>query len=128
MNIYATFGARGYAVIAVAIAVAVGVLIAGPAFGDHSVTAAVESDTLTIIGSSAGDEVAVRLAPGNPNTLQVDVGDGSPEREFDRSTFEAIDVFLDDGDDRFRVDRSNGSLDGESLVVTDGGGNDDVDL
>jgi hypothetical protein len=111
------------------VAIAVAVVVAGPAFGHQSASASVEYGTLTITGSGAGDAVAVRLAEDDPRTLEVDLGDdGSTDHAFDRRSFSAVDVFLGDGDDQFRVDESNGGLAGESLIVTGGRGDDDVDL
>ncbi|MCU1343851.1 MAG: Ca binding protein [Acidimicrobiia bacterium] len=87
-------------------------------------TASVANDTLSIIGTSGADAVALRLAPGSPNTLLVDFGqDGTPDFSFDRTTFSHIAVFLGAGDDDFR---SGGGFPEEALVVDAGNGNDTI--
>jgi hypothetical protein len=88
----------------------------------------VAGDTLTVVGSSRGESLALRLAAGDPNTLQVDFGDdGSAEKSFDRSTFDTVEVFLRSGNDRFRVDQVNGTFADEDLTVSGGSGNDTLD-
>src|SRR5215217_5657375 len=83
--------------------------------------ASVANDTLTVNGSSRDDRIALRLAAGDPGTLEVDFGDdGSAEHRFDRSTFSNIEVFLRSGNDEFRVDQVNGVFADEALTV-DGG-------
>ena len=112
-----------------AAAVTLGAAITGP-IGSAGATsrgaAWVAHDTLTVVGTSRSDAIALRLAPGDPNTLQVDVGDdGTAERSFDRSTFTSIDVFARSGHDRFRVDQANGAF-GEEVLSVDGGSGDDM--
>ena len=99
---------------------------AGPAAADPPGSASVTDGTLSIVGSSAGEALALRLAAGDPTTLQVDFGDdGIAEHSFDRSTFSAIEVLLRSGDDRFRVDQVGGAFADEVLTV-DGGQGDDT--
>ncbi len=89
-------------------------------------SASVAAGTLTVAGSQADDRIAVLLAPGAPGTLQVDFGDdGTPEFDFDRSTFTKIEVFARNRDDQFRVNQVNGSFADEAITV-DGGNGDDV--
>lgn len=38
-------------------------------------TAQIDGDTLNVTGNGAADALALRLAPGDPATLQIDVGD-----------------------------------------------------
>ena len=64
------------------------------------VQARVHAGTLEITGTPVADTIALRLAPGAPTTLQVDVGgDGTADFSFDTSTFTAINVQAGDGAD-----------------------------
>jgi hypothetical protein len=88
----------------------------------------VSGDTLVVNGSSASEALALRLAAGDANTLEVDFGDdGSAEHSFDRSTFSSIEVFLRSGHDQFRVDQVNGTFTDEGLTVDGGSGDDTLD-
>ena len=108
-----------------------GAALAGTfAFGAQSALAAytanVHNGTLEITGDRASDKLALRLAAGNPNTLQVDVGDdGTPDFSFDRSTFTAIHVQGGAGNDQIRIDQSNGTFTDEAVTL-DGGSGDDT--
>jgi Ca2+-binding RTX toxin-like protein len=118
----ARFGVAATAAAALAASMA---LAASPAGAAPPTSASVAKDTLTVSGSSAGDSIALRLAPGAPGTLQVDFGDdGSAEHSFDRSTFTRIEVFARSGNDAFRVDQVNGAFADEQLTVDGGSGND----
>ena len=115
----------------VATALALGLLAAGPA-GPAGATprtsATVSGDTLFVRGSSASESLALRLAAGDANTLEVDFGDdGSADHRFDRTRFSSINVSLRSGHDRFRVDQVNGAFADESLTVDGGSGNDTLD-
>ena len=100
-------------------------LTAAPAVA-ASARAHVDDDVLIVQGSGGDDRLALRLAPGAPNTLQVDFDDdGSAEASFDRSTFTTIVVMLSGGDDQYRVDQTNGAFADEAITV-DGGGGDDI--
>lgn len=105
---------------------------AAPAAADSPTTvstrsASIANETLSVIGTSASDRLALRLAPGDANTLQVDFGDdGTADQTFDRTTFDAIDVFLLGGDDQFRVDQANGAFADEALTVDGGAGDDTI--
>ena len=107
-----------------------GAALAGTfAFGAQSALAAytanVHNGTLEISGDRASDKLALRLAAGNPNTLQVDVGDdGSPDFSFDRSTFRAIHVQGGAGNDQIRIDQSNGAFTDDAVTLDGGSGND----
>lgn len=114
-----------------AAAVTLGLAVAGPA-GTAGATsrgsARVAHDTLTVVGTSRADAIALRLAPGDANTIQVDFGDnGTADRSFDRSTFTSIHVFTRSGNDRFRVDQVNGPFADEALSIDGGSGNDTLD-
>lgn len=91
-------------------------------------SAFVRGDTLTVVGTGRGESLALRLAAGDPATLEVDFGDdGAAERRFDRATFGEIEVSLRGGDDRFRVDQVNGAFADEALKVAGGRGDDTLD-
>jgi hypothetical protein len=101
---------------------------AGPAGATPATSAEVAADTLTVRGSSGADRLALRLAPGDSGTLQVDFGDdGSAEHSFDRATFSSIEVFARSGHDTFRVDQINGTFADEALTVDGGSGHDTLD-
>jgi hypothetical protein len=118
-----------------AVALTAGLVLGGAtagASGTHGgrerPTASVSGDTLKVTGTNGRDALALRLATGDPTTLEVDFGDdGSAERRFDRSTFTSIEVRLRSGSDRFRVDQVNGAFADESLTVFAGSGDDTLD-
>jgi hypothetical protein len=117
----------GFAAVAAA-ALAAGLVAAAPAGATSRTSASVSGDTLTVTGRSSGESLALRLAAGDVDTLEVDFGDdGSAEHSFDRSTFSSIKVLLRGGNDRFRVDQVNGTFADEDLTVRGGSGNDALD-
>ena len=84
----------------------------------------VEQRTLDIAARAAGSSVALRLAPGDPQTLQVDIGiDGSIDFQVARSTFDRVDIEAGNGDNTVRVDESNGAI--TTPMTIDGGHGDD---
>jgi len=119
-RVYTQAGLTGTAALVAAV-----FLTAAPAVA-ASTRAQVDDHVLIVQGSGGDDQLALRLAPGAPNTLQVDFDDdGSAEASFDRSTFTTIVVMLSGGDDQYRVDQANGAFADEAITV-DGGGGDDV--
>ena len=87
------------------------------------VQAQVQAGTLQITGTPRADNIALRLAPGAPATLQVDVGgDGTPDFSFETATFTAINVRAGDGADRITGSAGLAPL-GELRI--DGGRGDD---
>ncbi|HSC90759.1 MAG TPA: hypothetical protein VLB86_03810, partial [Gaiellaceae bacterium] len=87
--------------------------------------AKVKTGTLTVTGDAASDKLALRLAPGSPGTLQVDVGDdGTAEFSFDRSTFTRIVVDAGRGDDQVRIDSTGGVFTDELVTLSGGPGAD----
>src|SRR3954454_21496581 len=69
----------------------------------------VQHRTLNISAAKQGGDLALRLAPGAPQTLQVDVnGDGSADDAIPRSRFDEIHVQAGTGDNNVRIDDSNG--------------------
>jgi hypothetical protein len=77
---------------------------------------------LTIEGTDAGEQIALRLRAGYPDILQVDVGgDGSADFSFQRARIASIAVDAGGGDDLVRIDDTNGSFT-DSIPTTIGGG------
>jgi hypothetical protein len=109
---------------AVAAALALGVSGA-PAGAASQQQASVSGDTLNVTTHAGSDRIALRLAPGDTTTLQVDFGDdGSAEESFDRATFTKILVSTGSGADALRVDQSGGAFADEALTYNGGSGND----
>jgi Ca2+-binding RTX toxin-like protein len=83
---------------------------------------------LTIKGTKASDKIALRLQAGQPNMLQIDVGDdGSPDFNFERSEITKINVEAKAGNDLVRIDESNGLFTDTIPTTFDGGeGNDTI--
>ncbi len=83
---------------------------------------------LTIVGTSASDQIALRLAAGNPDALQIDIGDdGSADFTFDRKRIAEIAVDGGPGDDTVKIDESNGVFTDSIPTTIDGGpGNDAI--
>jgi predicted lipoprotein with Yx(FWY)xxD motif len=83
---------------------------------------------LAIAGTKASDRIALRLKAGDPNVIQVDVGDdGSADFSFKRKLVARIAVDARAGDDLIRMDESNGAF--TSTIPTTigaGAGNDTV--
>ena len=80
----------------------------------------VQAGTLEITGTARADNIGLRLAPGAPATLQVDVGvDGTPDFSFETATFSAINVRAGDG-----ADRITGSAGLAPLLIDGGRGKD----
>jgi Ca2+-binding RTX toxin-like protein len=76
-----------------------------------------------VAGTARADNIALRLQPGAPTTLQVDVGgDGTADFSFDASTFTAINVNACGGADT--VSGSNGLAPLGRLTIDGGRGND----
>jgi Ca2+-binding RTX toxin-like protein len=126
MTTHRFIGARHLGVAATA-ALAWGFVAAQPAGASASPSASVAYGTLTVVGTSANDEITLALAAGDPNTLQVDFGPSGPAvQSFDRSTFGAISVFLRSGDDQFAVQQANGAFADEALTVYGGSGDDTI--
>jgi hypothetical protein len=129
MHTTRALGARPVAGLGLAVsgALALGLAAAAPAAAHQQASASVANGTLNVVGSNRGEALALRLAPGDSNTLQVDFGDdGSAENSFDRSTFTVIDVRLRSGSDHFRVDQVNGAFADEAITVDAGSGDDSM--
>ncbi len=83
---------------------------------------------LTITGTKASDKIALRLQAGQPDILQIDVGDdGSADFNFERSKIAKIAVKARSGNDLVRIDESNGLFTDTIPTTIDGGdGNDTI--
>jgi Ca2+-binding RTX toxin-like protein len=82
--------------------------------------------TLAIGARGAGDDLALRLAPGNPQVLQVDVGDdGTVNETIVRSRFDRISIAAGSGDNRVRVDDANGAVTTADPTTINGQDGDD---
>ena len=113
-----TLVALGGALLAATLSFGTGV--AHAAYSAH-----VRAGTLEIDGNAASDKLSLRLAPGAPNILQLDVGeDGTADFSFDRSTFTAIAVDAGRGDDEIRIDQSGGPFTDEAITLNGGDGDD----
>jgi hypothetical protein len=131
--------------LAASIAFTAGLVTAGPAVAASSVSpsdpALVANNTLIVSGTNDADQITLSVDPGDPNSLLVDFAGASPAETFDRTTFNAIAVFLRDGDDQFTagvgipdevmtLDAGRGddrivTADGSDLILA-GGGRDTV--
>jgi Ca2+-binding RTX toxin-like protein len=81
---------------------------------------------LTVKGTEASDQIALRLQAGEPNIVQVDFGDdGSADFSFQRGKIQQIIVKSEAGDDLVRIDESNGVFtDGIPTTIDGEDGND----
>jgi predicted lipoprotein with Yx(FWY)xxD motif/Ca2+-binding RTX toxin-like protein len=81
---------------------------------------------LNVVGTAAGERIALRLKAGDPDVLQVDVGDnGSADFSFKRKQIAKIAVDARAGDDLVRMDESNGAFTSAIPTTIAGGiGND----
>ena len=95
----------------------------------EGVRAAVKHGTLNVTGSDGGQQVALRLKAGDPQTIQVDAGDnGSADFSFDRPDVQAIRVKMGDGNDSARIDDANGAFTNTIPTTLKGGdGNDTLE-
>jgi Ca2+-binding RTX toxin-like protein len=88
----------------------------------------VQHQVLNITAPRAGDDLALRLAPGDPQALQVDVNaDGSADFQVARNRFDAIHVEAGSGNNNVRIDDANGAFTDTTRTTIDGeGGNDSL--
>src|SRR3954468_14786723 len=101
-----------------------GILATGAQAAKPPYDVTVQARTLNISARTAGSDLSLRLAPGDAQTLQVDVGvDGSIDFEVARSTFDAIDIDAGNGANAVHVDESNGQI--TTPMQIDGGRGDD---
>src|SRR5215217_3512807 len=90
------------------------------------VRAKLKHGTLEVTGSRDSDAVALRLKAGDPNRVQVDVGnDDSADFSFWRRTVKRLAVDTRGGDDVVRIDEINGIFTDRITTTLDGGGGND---
>jgi Ca2+-binding RTX toxin-like protein len=95
---------------------------AKPVKGD-GVRAEIKRGTLNVKGGDQANAVSLRLKAGDPNVIEVDVGDdGSADFSFASSDVAAIKVKTGDRNDSVRVDDANGAFTGDSRPTTIAGG------
>jgi RTX calcium-binding nonapeptide repeat (4 copies) len=83
---------------------------------------------LRVRGTDGNDSIALRLAAGNPAVVQVDLGDnGSADFSFLRARIDSISINARGGNDRVRIDDTNGAFTNAIPTRIDGGpGNDTI--
>jgi len=87
------------------------------------VRAEIKRGTLNVKGGDQANAVSLRLKAGDPNVIEVDVGDdGSADFSFASSDVAAIKVKTGDRNDSVRVDDANGAFTGDSRPTTIAGG------
>ncbi|MGH3371638.1 MAG: hypothetical protein ACRDPR_16725, partial [Nocardioidaceae bacterium] len=118
--------AASAAAVAVAVVVVVGVVPA-QANGARTAGAKTTNGVLRVHGTDSSEKIALRLQAGQPGIIQVDVGDdGSAEFSVDRAGIEQIVVNAGDGDDKLRIDESNGAFNVGIPTKISGGDGDDT--
>jgi len=122
----AAFGGRWYAVSAAGAAVKSYVMY--PNHNGAFRRPKLRHGVLAIVGTKANDRIALRLKAGDPNVLQVDVGDdGSPDFTFKRTHIARIALDARAGDDTVRIDEVNGAFtDTIPTTIAGGDGNDTI--
>ena len=91
------------------------------------VKASVKKGVLTVTGTAGPDVIALRLRPGDPNTLEVDLGaDGTADFAFDRGLFTSVVVAGGGGADQLSADSQNGVFSDTENTTLDGGDGPDV--
>jgi hypothetical protein len=115
------------AVVLVIAALAVAVPSSANKHKADGVRAKAKHGTLEVKGDHRPNAVALRLKDGDPNQIQVDVGDdGSADFSFTRSDTHAIDVDAGRSDDSVRIDDANGAFTDSIPTEIDGGDGDDA--
>ena len=99
------------------------------AYGGHlkkkdGIKAKIHKHVLTVTGTNDDDTITLGLAPGDPNTLQIDTGDHVIR--FDRNQFDTIVVNAGDGDDTVGIDETNGAFTDVDASTLNGEGGDDT--
>jgi RTX calcium-binding nonapeptide repeat (4 copies) len=117
------------AVVAIALAALVVAAHASASNKVDGIRASLKHGTLRVQGGDGGQQVALRLKAGDPQTIQVDAGDnGSANFEFARHYVHAIKVRMGDGNDSARIDDGNGAFtDSIPTRIAGGDGNDSLE-
>jgi Ca2+-binding RTX toxin-like protein len=112
----------------VAIATAAAYPAQGAAASHRKTHARLAHRTLRVNGTNANDAIALRLAAGNPAVIQVDLSDnGSADSSFPVAAIGRISVEGHRGNDRVRIDDTNGAFTNAIPTRIDGGkGNDTI--
>ena len=94
----------------------------------HVHRAQLDHHNLRVEGTEGNDAIALRLAAGNPAVLQVDLGDnGTANFSFPRAAIRSISIEGHGGNDRLRIDDTNGAFTDTIPTRIDGGpGNDTI--
>jgi len=110
-----------------AVAAAVAGIAAAAGHAGEPVRAKLKHGVLEIKGTHESDSIVLRLAAGDPDTLQIDVGgDGSADFAVARGAVTGIDIDARRGDDVVRIDESNGAVNADIATTIDGGVGDDT--
>jgi hypothetical protein len=88
-------------------------------------SASVANETLTILGTGGGDDIALDFSPVDPNAVLVELGNGTQPQAFDRTSFAQVSVFLGAGDDTFTAP-PGGTLFSTLPISVDGAGGNDI--
>jgi hypothetical protein len=100
---------------------------AAAAPSNEKVKAQIQNGVLNVSGTSAGDEIVLRLRSGDPTMLEVVADGGVVGHNLRRDRFESIVVEAGDGDDLVRIDEVNGAFtDTEATTLAGEAGDDDL--
>jgi Ca2+-binding RTX toxin-like protein len=83
--------------------------------------------TLNIVGTRRSDTIALRLKPGDPRILQVDIrDDGKADFSFKRKQAARLAIHAQAGNDFLRIDERNGIFTDRIATLMDGGNGNDT--
>jgi Ca2+-binding RTX toxin-like protein len=117
----------GAAIVAVAVAIGAGPGQAAARDNAKRMSATLYNGTLSVEGTPARDQIALRLRAGDAGVLEVDAGDdGSADFSFARADVTRIVVDGRAGDDSLRIDERNGVFSDAIPTTLDGGAGDDT--
>src|SRR3954452_6019253 len=115
------------ALLAAAALTAAATATAAPAaIAKEKVKAKIQDRTLTITGGNAADSIALRLAPGDPTTIDVVADRVVGQDSFARSRFDRIVVDAGRGDDALSIDESKGGSTDTQATPLNGDAGDDT--
>jgi Ca2+-binding RTX toxin-like protein len=119
--------ARGALRLLLVAAALTGALAVGADRADAAYTAQISHGTLLVTGNGASDQLELRLKPGSPSTLQLDVGaNGSANFSFARNRFKRIVVDAGGGSDVVRISETNGAFTNKERTTLRGGPGSDT--
>ena len=101
-------------------------LALNPGSAAATVSAGTANGVLNVTSNGANDHVRLRIAPGDPSTLELDAdGDLDYDVGFPRGAFTKVVIDMGGGDDTASLDTSNGVFsDTEQTSILGGDGND----